>query len=305
MKIKEELLNKNGLAVMKMANELSGFRPGDRFPRVSLLAERNNLSVGTTQYGLTYLKEKRVVSLISRGHLGTFVKAVDYERLREYAGTADKACIMPLPYSLRYEGLASAFSTLGNRKDKFYVSFMNGSGRRVQALLQGRYDCALLSKTAAEAFIQEGFPLEIALSYGPESFLEAHVLVYRTKGPQYIRTLGLDPESRDQVILSKQFVGKRPNIKLVFLSYARIINHLDSGDVDASFWNIDYFKEHHSFLRCEPLDVSVDREGMSEAVLAVRSGDAATADYIIRRFPQEKVLESQREILSGERIPEY
>jgi hypothetical protein len=305
VKIKEELLNKNGLAVMKMANELSGFRPGDRFPRVSLLAERNNLSVGTTQYALTYLKEKRVVFLVSRGHLGTFVKAVDYERLREYAGTADKACVMPLPYSLRYEGLASAFSTLGNRRDKFYVSFMNGSGRRVQALLKGRYDCALLSKAAADAFIQEGFPLEIALSYGPGSFLEAHVLVYRTKGIQDIRTLGLDPESRDQVILSKQFVEKRPNIKLVSISYARIINHLHSGNVDASFWNMDYFKEHHSFLRYEPLNVSADREGMSEAVLVVRLGDAATADYIIRRFPQEKVLESQREILSGERIPEY
>ncbi len=305
MKVKEELLNKNGLAVMKLAGELCRFRPGDRLPKVSDLAARYALSVGTTQYGLSFLKEKGFVSLVSRGHLGTYIEAVDYDRLHEYAGTVDKACVMPLPYSLRYEGLASAFSALGNSSGKFYLAFMNGSGRRVGALLRGRYDCALLSRMAAESLRAEGSPLDIAVSYGPGSFLEAHALVYRTETVDQIRTLGLDPESRDQVLLAKNFLQEHPQVVVVDLPYARIVNRLESGDVDATIWNVDYIAEHHSALRCEPIEMAADHAAMTEAVLVVRAGDAATADYLCRRFPKEAVLESQRRILSGERIPEY
>ena len=305
MKVKEELLNKNGLAIMKLAGELGRFRPGDRLPKISDLSERFGLSIGTTQYGLSFLKEKGVVSLVSRGHLGTYIENVNYNLLQEYAGTEDKACVMPLPYSLRYEGLATAFSALGNEQGKFYVAFMNGSCRRAQALLRGRYDCALLSRMAAESLKADGFSLETAVSYGPQSFLESHVLVYRTQKPEDIKTLGLDPESRDQVILSRHFLAEHSGVKVVSLPYARIVNRLESGDVDATLWNLDFIKEHRPVLRYAAVNLPVDHDAITEAVLVVRSGDVATADYLARRFPRESVLGSQRCILSGERIPEY
>lgn len=305
MRVKEELMNKNGLAVTRLAAELGRFRPGDRLPKIADLAQRFDLSVGTTQYGMAFLRDKGVVSLVSRGHLGTFIESVDYDLLQEYAGTADKACVMPLPYSLRYEGLASAFSELGNGQGKFYVAFMNGSGRRVRELARRRYDCALLSRMSAEAFRAEGAAIEIAAAYGPGSFLEAHVLVYRTARPEDIRTIGLDPESRDQAMLSRRFLASNPGVKVVDLPYARIVDRLEAGAVDATLWNVDYIREHRPALRYAPVDVGDGHEAMTEAVLVVRSGDAATADYVGRRFPAAAVLEAQRRILTGERIPEY
>ena len=304
MKVKEELFNKNGLAVMKLAGTLGRYRSGDRLPRISDLAKQMRLSVGTTQYGLNFLRDRQVVSVSSRGHLGTYIEAVNYDELREYAGTAGRVCVMPLPYSLRYEGLATAFSELGSTGDKWYLAFMNGSVRRIKALLDGRYDCALVSRLSAEESMNQGKAIDIAIAYGNGSFLETHVLVHRTKTPGRIKTLGMDRESLDQVLLSKRFLADHPGVQVVNLPYTHIIKRLLAGEVDAAVWNLDYIKEHHPSLQVTPLDLPPGL-AMTEAALVIRSGDAAAADYLSRRFPQKRVLKTQEAVLRGRRIPEY
>jgi DNA-binding transcriptional regulator YhcF (GntR family) len=307
MKVKEEFFNKNGLAVIKLAGELGQYRPGDRLPRIQDLAKQMKLSVGTTQYGLNFLKEKNIVSLAAKGHMGTFVQAVNYHALQNYTDAGVKACVMPLPYSLRYEGLATAFSELGNAKGrgKFFLAFMNGSGRRVKALLEKRYDCALVSRMAAEEHIERGAAIEIAAAYGPRSFLENHVLVFRTKSPSGIKTLGLDKESLDQALLSKKFLKTHPQVKVINLAYTHIIKRLLAGDADAVVWNLDYIREHNPPLRFAPLDLSGCADTMTEAVLVVRKSDMITIDYLGRHFPAGKVLKTQEAVLKGRRIPEY
>jgi hypothetical protein len=311
MKVKEEFFNKNGLAVIKLAEELGRYRPGDRLPRIQDLAKQMKLSVGTTQYGLNFLREKNIVSLVPRGHLGTFIDSVNYSALRNCMGAAVRACVMPLPYSLRYEGLATAFSELGNAKgnaqgrDKFFLAFMNGSGRRIKALLEKRYDCALVSRMAAEEYIARGVGLDIPAVYGPRSFLESHVLVFRTKSLASIKTLGLDRESLDQTLLSKKFLKTHSKIKVVNFAYTHIIKRLLAGDVDAAVWNLDYIKEHHPALRFTPLDFPDCADTMTEAALVVRKNDMITIDYLVRRFPVGNVLKIQEAVLKGRRIPEY
>jgi hypothetical protein len=305
MRVNEDFYNKNGLAVIKLAGELGQYRPMGRLPRIQDLAKKIKLSVGTTQYGLNFLKGKNIISLVSRGHMGTFIKAINYHALQGLIGAAVKACVMPLPYSLRYEGLATAFSEQGNAKGrgKFFLAFMNGSGRRVKALLEKRYDCALMSRMAAEEHIGRGAAIKIATAYGPRSFLESHVLVFRTKSPAGIKTLGLDRESLDQALLSKKILKTRPGIRVVHIAYTHIINRLLAGDVDATVWNLDYIQEHHPSLRFAPLDFS-DCPA-TEAVLVVRKDDVITIDYLTHHFPAEKVLKTQEAVLKGRCIPEY
>lgn len=305
MSLNEELFNKNGLAVMKLAGALGRYRSGDRLPKIGDLAREMSLSVGTVQSGLNYLREKKAVTVSARGHLGTYVEAVRYDRLQEYTGTGVRACVMPLPYSLRYEGLATAFSGLGNKSGAFYLAFMNGSLRRLRALLGGRYDCALLSRLAAEEAVARGTAVEIAMAYGPGSFLETHVLLHRTKTIGRIKTIGLDKESLDQALLSRSFLEKYPQVKVVNLPYTHIIRRLLAGEVDATVWNLDYIMEHHPSLQFSPLELPHLGEAMTEAVLVVRSSDAAAADYLSRRFPKGKVLKTQEAVLHCRRIPEY
>ena len=73
---------------------------------------------------------------------------------------------------------------------------------------------------------------------------------------------------------------------------------MESLDPYARRFGLDRLLSRDLFDLLTPLR----REG---GELVVRSGDASAADYLSRRFPKEAVLESQRGILSGERIPEY
>jgi len=305
MTIKEELLNKNGLAVIKLADTLSRYRSGDRLPRVSDLAKDMNLSVGTTQYGLDFLRKRKAVHVTTKGHLGTYADRISYDKLREYLGNSPRACVMPLPYSLRYEGIATAFNELGNKNGKFYLAFMNGSSRRIKALLDGRYDSALVSRMVAERVMSQKIAIDIAVLFGPRSYLENHVLVHRTKSPGRIKTIGLDRESMDQVLLSESFLKDYPKVKVINLPYTHIIRRLLAGEVDATIWNLDYIKEHHLSLGFSPFKFSSLNQSLTEAALVVRYGDAAAADYFSRRFLKEKVLKTQEAVYRGSRIPEY
>ena len=305
MTANDELLNKNALAVMKLSAALGRFRRGDRLPRVSDLAREIQLSVGTTQYGLNFLRERDALSVTAKGHMGTFIDTLNYEKLLKFSGSTVRACVMPLPYSLRYEGLATAFSKLGNRGGKFYLAFMNGSVRRIKALTEGRYNCALVSRMAAEEAIERGMAINIAVTYGPRSFLETHVLVHRTKTPGRIKTIGLDSESLDQAMLSKSFLASHPHVNVVNLPYTHIIRRLLAGEVDATLWNLDYIKEHHPQLQFSRLDLPSIEPSMTEAALVVRAGDEAAIHYFSRRFPRAKVLMIQEAVFSGRRLPEY
>lgn len=301
----EELINKNALAVIKLSRTLGRYRPGERLPRVSDLAAEIQLSVGTTQNGLNFLRERNALSVTTKGHLGTFIDRINYEKLLKFSGSTAWACVMPLPYSLRYEGLATAFSKLGNRNGKFYLAFMNGSGRRIKALTEGRYDCTLVSRMAAEEAIRRGMAINIAVSYGQRSYLETHVLVYRTKNPARIKTLGLDSESFDQAMLSKSFLARHPRVSVVNIPYTHIIKRLLAGEVDATLWNLDYIREHNPMLQFSYLDLPYFESSMTEAALVVRSDDAAASHYLSRRFPKTKVLLTQEAVFSGRRLPEY
>jgi len=309
MTANEELLNKNALAVIKLSGALGRYRGGDRLPRISDLAREIQLSVGTTQYGLNFLREKDALSVTTKGHMGTFINKLNYEKLLKYSGSTVRACVMPLPYSLRYEGMATAFSKLGNKNGKFYLAFMNGSGRRIKALTEGRYDCALVSLMAAREAISRGMAISVAVSYGPQSYLETHVLVHRTKTPGRIKKIGLDSESLDQAMLSKSFLASHPLVSVVNLPYTHIIRRLLAGEVDATLWNLDYIKEHQPMLQFSRLDLTSFEQSvensMTEAALVVRSGDEAASHFLSRCFPRTKVLLIQETVFSGRRLPEY
>ncbi|MCL2831796.1 MAG: hypothetical protein FWD78_01370 [Treponema sp.] len=305
MNTEKKLLNKNAQAIIKLSGTLGRYRRGDRLPRVSDLAREIGLSVGTTEYGLNYLREKDVITVTSKGHLGSFIEKIDYEKLPDLSGNNVMACVMPLPYSLRYEGLATAFCELGNQTGKFFLAFMNGSSRRIKALTGKRYDCALVSRMAADEAISQGCQIEVAVDYGPRSYLETHVLVHRTKTPGRIRTIGLDSESLDQKLLSRSFLAMHPGVKVVNLPYTNIIRRLLEGDVDATIWNLDYIREHQPLLQFTNLQLPQTELAMTQAALIIRLGDAAAQNYFTARFPKSKILKTQEAVFNLRRLPEY
>ena len=101
------LLQKSGLATLQVAQILAGLEPGDRIPTVTELSEQCAMARGNIQIALNNLKQNHVIRLESHGQNGTIATEIDYVAMAQYCSNTGLTCVMPMPYGLRYEGLAS------------------------------------------------------------------------------------------------------------------------------------------------------------------------------------------------------
>ena len=101
------LLQKSGLATLQVAQILAGLEPGDRIPTVTELSEQCEMARGNIQIALNNLKQNHVIRLESHGQNGTIATEIDYVAMAQYCSNTGLTCVMPMPYGLRYEGLAS------------------------------------------------------------------------------------------------------------------------------------------------------------------------------------------------------
>ena len=69
MNYNNQLMSKNGLAVLSLAKALLRYRVGDRTPTVTELSERLNISRGTAQSALKTLQNNNAIHIVSKGHL--------------------------------------------------------------------------------------------------------------------------------------------------------------------------------------------------------------------------------------------
>ena len=145
------LMSKAGAVAHRLALELSAASAGDRMPTVQDLSERHQVGKGTVQAALALLEEAGAVEIRPRGKLGTFVTSIDHRLLWEMAGGSSVSVAMPLPYSRRYEGLATglhaAFIEVGV---PLTLMFVGGAADRAAALHRERADFAVMSRLAAE-----------------------------------------------------------------------------------------------------------------------------------------------------------
>ena len=206
MEIKSKLMQKIGIMSANLSNEFIQLDVDDRIPTVAFLSEKYETARGTVQSSLKLLQDYGAIKLESRGHLGTFITYIDYLKLLEVAGINSLVGVMPLPYSKRYEGLATGiFNTLNDRHLSVNLAFMRGANHRLKALLDGRYDFAVTSRLTADYYLKNNEPIEIVAAFGDYSYVNEHVLVVRNDNDGVIRNnmkVGIDRSSIDQSSLT-------------------------------------------------------------------------------------------------------
>lgn len=74
------LYQKIGVTIRELALSLLSKNVGERIQSISRYQEEFQVSRGTIQNAICYLKEVRAVELVSCGHLGTFIEKIDYEK---------------------------------------------------------------------------------------------------------------------------------------------------------------------------------------------------------------------------------
>ncbi|MBX9390280.1 GntR family transcriptional regulator YhfZ [Streptomonospora nanhaiensis] len=298
------LMSKAGAVAHSMAAELTSASVGDRMPTAQELSERHGVGKGTVQAALALLEEAGAVEIRSRGKLGTFIAAIDHRLVWELAGSGSIPIAMPLPYTRRYEGLATglhaAFEQLGL---PCTLMFVRGSANRARAVRQGRADFAVMSGFAARADPE----LEIVRDFGPQTYVGAHGLVVaqgRDPDDPDLR-LAVDPSSADQRELTAlRFPGLPPE-RRVEVSYNQLGRHFADGLVDATVWNVDEVDAHIAApITVHPLD-GVDDTATTSAVVVARRGADPAPVAVREALAADVVMAASAEVVAGTRIPTY
>lgn len=301
-----KLYQKTGIAVSLLAMSLLSKKTGDRVSTIAEYQEEFQVSRGTIQNAFKYLKDKKAITIKSHGHLGSFIKAIDYGRLQSYCIQKDFLGIMPLPYSSTYEGFATAIYEELNRFH-FNMAYARGAVGRISLVESGSYQFAVCSQFAAEEAIKQNKKIEIVLNFGPNSFLSQHVLLLRDKEKNEIEDgmrVAYDSSSPDQSRLTEEVVaGKR--VELVDLKIQNTMSLLRDNQIDAGIWNYDAIDKNQEEFKIVFLDNSGYTELFSTAVIIVKKNNQALRELLISAIDINRVKRIVEEVVEGKKKPNY
>lgn len=304
MELQLMLMNKSGIATQQIAKMLMEFTPGDQIPSVTVMSEAFGTARGNIQIALQNIKDANAINLHARGHLGTFIDSIDYLRLAEICGRTAVVGVMPLPYSKKYEGLATAiYSTCNTNKFSLHMAFMRGSENRYQNLLEGRYDFCIMSKLAFDYYQKQEQQLNAIADLGPGTYVSAHALFSKNaQGDSWDKKrIGIDLSSADQKSLTEDYFSKE-NVEYIPLSYNQIIESLESEVIDACIWNQDDVNADGFIMK--PLERTKALND-THAVVVGRKEDVITKRLLKEVLDLPSILEIQKSVERGEILPKY
>ncbi|OKL50484.1 hypothetical protein BM477_00470 [Boudabousia marimammalium] len=279
---------------------------GERIAPVAEIAKDLSCGAGTVKTALALLEDAEVIRLRSRGHLGTYIEMIDYAGLWDLSGEKLFSIAMPLPYSRRYEALATGLQhSFREQGIPLSVSFQRGATFRFQAVREGRSDLALVSGLAADHEQGQGF--KSIHDFGPETYVGSHGIIRRREialdSPD-IR-LGVDSLSIDQIAMTRLAFPGIDEKHYVECSYTQVLKALEAGHIDATVWNLDEIGET---LPSSVESVEVDsfkNTRNTHAVLVCSESDNRVSVAIHDAIASDTVTKVASEVLSGERLPEY
>jgi hypothetical protein len=305
------LVSRQGIAAVKLAGVLATQQPGDRLQPVREYAQKFGAGVGTMHGALAYLERSGAVKLDRRGHLGTFIREINYPLLWRLSGQNYILGGMPLPYSRRLEGLATglheAFEQAGMALNLVYS---RGALNRLQALSMEKLDFVVLSRFACRNARQRGMAIEEVLSLGVGAYVGQHIILladHDREGIEAGMRVGIDTASIDQVLLAKEAcLGK--DVKYVEISYMNLMEAMEKGQIDATIWNGDDFYASYRPFKALPLvpsNATDHSQEDTEAVIVVGQGNLLVLPTLRSIINKEFVCEIQRQVMDNERMPTY
>lgn len=293
----------HGDSVPALARGLLASFAGARFDMEEYSHQLDRGQVGAA---LNFLIEQGAVSF-----QGEKVLNLDYPLLWQHSSFGTVMALMPLPFSLRFEGLATglhlAFAEAGI---PFRLGFMRGATMRLEALLEGRCDFSVTSKMTARLDMEQGVPLTLIHAFGFRTFVKEYVVAFRDPGAREIVSgmrIALDPVSIDQTILtSYECEGK--DVEFVEAPYVQSLQKLASDQLDAVIWSLDELEERGHGFNIQPLSDRSPRRVAGEdtaAVLATSRDKADLGKILVQLVDFDKVQRIQNQVLMGKMKPSY
>jgi hypothetical protein len=305
------LLSKQGQVAVKLARLLLAHQPGDKLSRVRDYADKFGVGVGTVQSAFRYIQQIGAIKLDTRGHLGTFVQDLDFQLLWSITGQEYIVGAMPLPYSRRYEGLATGLHAAFNQGNiPLNLIFNRGANNRLKALLRGNCDFAVMSSLAFKNAVEREQNVEVVMSLGKKTYVGEHVILLRDQFMNNIEDgmrVGIDSQSPDQMLLTQE-ACRGKNVQFVEVSYMTLAEAMKKGQIDATVWNNDdrlipsfAFKA----IPLPPIDKLTDAQENTEAVIVINKECQYLATILRTIIDKELISKVQRQVMEGDLLPVY
>lgn len=301
--MRKTFIKKEGVVITTLARYLLGEQCGNRLKTIDELAGELHSSVGLTQAALKTLESSGAIRIERRGRNGSFLVEMDNKILLSHVDLNNVVCAMPLPYTRLYEGLASGLKAQFEGIP-FYYAYMHGADIRVECLLDGVYDMAVVSRLAAESYLKRS-GLCMAVELGAHTFVDEHQLICRIGEAKSIRRVGLDSRSADQKIMTDIYFG-HDDVEIINLSYHEGLQRIVKGDVDAVIWNVVANAELTLLgLEAKPLTDDPRFLQATEAVVLTRAEDYPMQQLLRSVVDKPALLAHQQRVVSGKQEPSY
>lgn len=305
-KIQAALMQKNGLVLMYLAQTLLAKQEGDKMETIINIAGELKVGRGTVQTALKNLQSFGALDFETRGHKGSIITQIDYGILMRISGIKNLVGVMPLPYSKRYEGLATGiYKTLNTKDISANLAFMSGAERRINSLLDGRYDFCIMSKLTARHYMEE-VPIEIIANLADKTYVNEHTLIVNHSFNGFFdgMRIGVDHSSFDQVdITHRYFEGK--NITIVPIKYNQIIEGIKNGTIDGSIWSLEENIINNIDLKFIDINQTTGNRENTQAVIVTRADETGIKNYFKRFFKSEQVEQIQKDVIENKIMPNY
>lgn len=307
--MKESFLMKKGQVVRKLSSSLMKLKINDRLPSISEFQEEFDVSRGTVQNSIEFLKSIGGFDAVSKGRLGSFITELDYSVLQEYALEETIIGTMTLPYSRLYEGFATGIYGAFQEADvPLNLAYIRGAKERIKSVTSRMFRFAVVSKFAACEAIRKGEPINIILDLGEKTYLSEHVLLLANKEKHMIENkmkIGIDFDSIDQYKLTEKLVTGL-DVQLVEINGSQMISGLRSGLIDAGVWNIDEIVDKGlEDIHWVQLSDQYQDSAFSTTVIVGHVADEVIRSIFANRIEKNKIIEIQTAVLKGRILPQY
>ena len=297
-------MNKKEQAMLSIAREIVFSEAGERIPSIIEYSQKYNISVGLIQKALISLQEEGALEIERRGVLGSYIKKINNEILMEKSVFGSLVGVMPLPYSKRYEGLATGIkNNFENYKVNFYFAYMSGSEVRLNLLRKGIYDFAIVSRLAYEIEKEKCDDIDVIFGFGEKSYVSRHVLL-KAEGVGKIRKIGVDKNSEDQKYMTKKCITSK-NCEYIEINYNETLKLLKNNIVDAIIWNYDEIEEKQIKIDYEELPNKEVLNKANEAVLVIKKQNQMLRKLTEKIINVEYIGEIQKKVLENKMLPAY
>ncbi len=297
-------MNKKEQAMLSIAREIVFSEAGERISSIIEYSQKYNISVGLIQKALMSLQEEGALEIERRGVLGSYIKKINNEILMEKSVFGSLVGVMPLPYSKRYEGLATGIkNNFENYKVNFYFAYMSGSEVRLNFLRKGIYDFAIVSRLAYEIEKEKCDDIEVIFGFGEKSYVSRHVLL-KAAGIGKIRKIGVDKNSEDQKYMTRECITSK-DCEYIEISYNETLKLLKNNIVDAIIWNYDEIEEKQIKIDYEELPNKEVLNKANEAVLVIKKQNQMLRKLTEKIINVEYIGEIQKKVLENKMLPAY